>query len=213
MEFLLHSQYDPPMTQQRTHGDAAGPSLTFIGHIETPYETQDDCPYTVNPGGPECRIVLDSPYAAGLTGLAAGERILVLYWLDRAKRDKPLVGVRRSGKVGAGAFAARTPNRPNPIGAAVVTIEALEGPVVTVRGVSLRDRHAAARSQAGIAGGGAGRRFGSVTAAAPLGANWLDRRHFGRDQGHYRQGPLSGALAHLHGEDPSGRLGASLSQC
>ena len=34
--------------------------------------------------------------------------------------------MRRSGKVG-GAFAARTPNRPNPIGAAVVTIEALEG--------------------------------------------------------------------------------------
>lgn len=127
------------MTAQRNHDDPQRnheemPRLTFIGHIETPYETQSDCPYNVNPGGPECRIVVDPAFTAGLTGLAAGDRILVLYWLDRAKRDKPLVGVRRSGKVG-GAFAARTPNRPNPIGAAVVTVEALEGPVVTVRGL------------------------------------------------------------------------------
>jgi tRNA-Thr(GGU) m(6)t(6)A37 methyltransferase TsaA len=147
------------MTQQRTHGDAAGPSLTFIGRIETPYETQSDCPYNVNPGGPECRIVLDPPYAAGLTGLAVGERILVLYWLDRAKRGQPRVGVRRSGKVG-GAFAARTPNRPNPIGAAVVTIQALEGPVVTVRGLDcvngtpLLDLKPALRAEAPTGGSG-----------------------------------------------------------
>ena len=31
MEFPEHSQYDLPMTQQRTHGDATGPCLTFIG--------------------------------------------------------------------------------------------------------------------------------------------------------------------------------------
>jgi tRNA-Thr(GGU) m(6)t(6)A37 methyltransferase TsaA len=120
------------MSQHRS--DAVVPSLTFIGHIETPYQTQDECPYTVNPGGPECRVVLDPAFAPGLTGLAAGDRILVLYWLDRAKRDKSLVGVRRSGNV-AGAFAARTPHRPNPIGAAVVTIEALEGAVLQVRGL------------------------------------------------------------------------------
>lgn len=110
------------------------PRLEFIGHIETPYETPADCPYTVNPGGPICRVVLDPPYAAGLKGLAAGDRILVLYWLDRAKRDRPLVAERRSGKV-AGAFAARTPHRPNPIGVAVVAIEAIDGPVVQVRGL------------------------------------------------------------------------------
>ena len=122
----------PPMSQQRS--DAGRPGLDFIGRIETPYETPEDCPYTVNPGGPLCRIVVDPRYAAGLKGLAGGDRILVLYWLDRANRGKPLVGVRRSGNV-AGAFAARTPHRPNPIGAAVVTIEALEGAVLRVRGL------------------------------------------------------------------------------
>lgn len=120
------------MTQHHAHDDT--PCLEFIGHIETPYETQEDCPYNVNPGGPLCRVVVDARYAAGLKGLTVGDRVLVLYWLDRAHRSKSLVGVRRSGKV-AGAFAARTPHRPNPIGAAVVTIEALEGAAIEVRGL------------------------------------------------------------------------------
>lgn len=108
--------------------------LVCIGHIETPYETAAECPYTVNPGGPECRVVVRAEYAAGLTGLEVGGLILVLYWLDRANRHKALVGERRSGKV-AGAFAARTPHRPNPIGVAVVTIQGIEGRVLKVRGL------------------------------------------------------------------------------
>lgn len=134
--------------------------LVFIGRIETPYPSSAECPYTVNPGGPECRIVVDSPYAAGLTGLEVGGRILVLYWLDRANRAKPLVGERRSGKV-AGAFAARTPHRPNPIGAAVVVIEGIEGSVLRVRGLDcvngtpLIDIKPAMRAEAPAGGGGA----------------------------------------------------------
>lgn len=116
-------------------GEAAGDHrLVVIGHIETPYGSPEDCPYTVNPAGPVCRVVVAQKYAAGLTGLEKGNRILVLYWLDRANRAKALVAERRSGKI-AGAFAARTPHRPNPIGAAVVAIEAIEGPVLLVRGL------------------------------------------------------------------------------
>jgi tRNA-Thr(GGU) m(6)t(6)A37 methyltransferase TsaA len=142
---------------KRQSGEGA-PSLAFIGHIETPYENPEDCPYTVNPGGPPCRIVFDPAYVAGLKGLEVGGRILVLYWLDRAHRDKPLVGVRRSGKV-AGAFAARTPHRPNPIGAAVVSIEAIDGPVLQVRGLDcvngtpLLDVKPAIRAESPAAGG------------------------------------------------------------
>jgi tRNA-Thr(GGU) m(6)t(6)A37 methyltransferase TsaA len=134
--------------------------LEFIGHIETPYETQADCPYTVNPGGPECRVVVDPNYAAGLTGLEAGVRVLLLYWLDRANRARPLVGERRSGKV-AGVFAARTPHRPNPIGAAVVMVEAVDGPALKVRGLDcvngtpLLDIKPAMRAESPAGGGGA----------------------------------------------------------
>ena len=138
----------------------SGRDLVFIGHIETPYETPADCPYTVNPGGPECRVVVDPEYAAGLTGLEVGVRILLLYWLDRANRARPLVAERRSGKI-AGVFAARTPHRPNPIGAAVVTIEAIEGLALKVRGLDcvngtpLLDIKPAMRAESPTGGGGA----------------------------------------------------------
>jgi len=120
------------MTNDAVSG--AGEQLVFIGHIETPYLTPEDCPYTVNPGGPECRIVIQPQYAAGLTGLEVGGRILVLYWLDKASRNKPLVAERRSGKV-AGVFAARTPHRPNPIAVAVVTIAAIDGSILIAHGL------------------------------------------------------------------------------
>jgi tRNA-Thr(GGU) m(6)t(6)A37 methyltransferase TsaA len=124
-------RYDAAVNNAKSEEAA---SLVFIGRIETPYSTLGDCPYNVNPGGPLCRIVIDERYASGLVGIEPGARILVLYWLDRAKRDRPLVAERRSGKV-AGAFAARTPHRPNPVGAAVVTVEAVEGATLTVRGM------------------------------------------------------------------------------
>ena len=137
-----------------------GERLVFIGHIETPYQTPADCPYTVNPGGPECRVVVDQPYAAGLAGLEVGARILVLYWLDKASRSKPLVAERRSGKI-AGAFAARTPHRPNPIGVAVLVIDAIDGSVLKVRGLDcvsgtpLIDIKPAMRAESPAGGGGA----------------------------------------------------------
>ena len=146
------------MTDAQSGG--AGEHLVFIGHLETPYATPADCPYTVNPGGPECRIVVHPQFSAGLTGLEVGDRILVLYWLDRANRTKPLVAERRSGKI-AGAFAARTPHRPNPIGAAVLVIDAIDGAVVKVRGLDcvngtpLIDIKPAMRAESAAIGGGA----------------------------------------------------------
>ena len=140
--------------------NGAGEHLVFIGHIETPYPTSADCPYTVNPGGPECRIVVQPRFTAGLTGLEPGNRILVLYWLDRANRAKSLVAERRSGKI-AGAFAARTPHRPNPIGAAVLVIDSIEGAVLKVRGLDcvngtpLIDIKPATRAESPAGGGGA----------------------------------------------------------
>ena len=136
-----------------------GERVVPIGRIETPYARRSECPYNVNPGGPPCRIVVAERYAAGLTGLEVGNRILVLYWLDRADRDRSLVAERRSGKV-AGAFAARTPHRPNPIGAAVVTVEAIEGATLTVRGLDcvngtpLLDIKPAMRAESPGGGGG-----------------------------------------------------------
>jgi tRNA-Thr(GGU) m(6)t(6)A37 methyltransferase TsaA len=159
LEFLARIKVEFQIMSDAKHS-GAGEQLVFIGHIETPYKTPADCPYTVNPGGPECRIVLKSQYATGLTGLEVGGRILVLYWLDKASRNKPLVAERRSGKV-AGAFAARTPHRPNPIGAAMLLIDSIEGAVLKVRGLDcvsgtpLLDIKPAMRAEFPAGGGGA----------------------------------------------------------
>jgi len=155
---ILLGYYWDIMSEEKVRD--AGEQLVFIGHIETPYATPADCPYTINPGGPECRIVVHPKYAAGLTGLEVGGRILVLYWLDKASRSKPLVAERRSGNV-AGAFAARTPHRPNPIAAAVLLIDGIDGAVLKVRGLDcvsgtpLIDIKPAMRAEFPAGGGGA----------------------------------------------------------
>lgn len=111
-------------------------TLHPIGHIETPYRTLDDCPNNVQQNGPVCTLVLDPDYAAGLRGLSVGQKILLLYWFDKSKRD--LLVQHRRGDPAApllGTFCLRSPHRPNPIAIAEVPIEAIDGNKVQVRGL------------------------------------------------------------------------------
>jgi len=105
-----------------------------IGHIITPYKTIEECPRNISPDGPVCHLVVDEDLRDGLMGLQAGQRILILYWLDEADRMVVQQNSRRTGEM-AGVFALRTPNRRNPIGAAVLPIESIENGTITVRGL------------------------------------------------------------------------------
>lgn len=109
--------------------------LTYIGKITTPYTFVEECPNNVEDQGPTCRITLFEKFKQGLSGLAAGDNILVLYWLMDAQRDQ-MVQVGRQGQ-SKGTFALRSPHRPNPIGAAELSIEAIDidNGVITVRGL------------------------------------------------------------------------------
>ncbi len=109
-------------------------TLVHIGRIETPWARVEDCPRNIQPEGPPCRLLVEPKYLPALEGLAAGDLILVLYWLGEADRERLVGRSRRTGRP-AGAFARRTPHRPNPIGAAVLRIEAIEGGAITVRGL------------------------------------------------------------------------------
>ena len=71
-------------------------------------------------------------------GLEAGRKILVLYWLEDADRNRLLQNPPHIGKL-KGTFALRSPHRPNPIGAAVVEIEAVSGNAIDVRGLDCVD--------------------------------------------------------------------------
>ena len=114
-------------------------NLTAIGHIETPYHSLDDCPRNIQTdGGPACQLILNRDLSEALTGLIAGQRILVLYWFERSNRQVLQQKSRRTGEL-AGVFSLRSPNRPNPIGAAVLPIEQIDGHIITVRGLDCLD--------------------------------------------------------------------------
>ncbi len=108
-------------------------TLKFIGQINTPYLAIDTCPNNIQDNGPVCEIALYDDYKEGLLGLSDGQDILILYWLGDASRNE-LVQTSRQQMV-KGTFALRSPNRPNPIGAAVLPIENIRNGVITVKGL------------------------------------------------------------------------------
>lgn len=67
-----------------------------------------------------------------------GQKILILYWFENTNRDVIHQKSRSSGEM-IGTFSLRSPHRPNPIGAAVVTIETIKKEVVFVKGLDCLD--------------------------------------------------------------------------
>jgi len=109
----------------------------FIGTIHTPWKTRQECPKRGSTDGPVCTIVIDERWREGLTGLAGHQRVQVLYWMDRARRD--LVLQTPFQKETRGTFALRSPVRPNPIASSLVELVSVEGNSVQVRGLDCLD--------------------------------------------------------------------------
>lgn len=112
--------------------------LTFIGRIRTPWDSRLLCPRQGRHDGPQCRIEIFEPWVPALAGVEAFERLEVLYWLDRSRRDLVLQSPASSGKV-HGTFSLRSPVRPNPIGTSIVVLDGIEGNVLLVRGLDCLD--------------------------------------------------------------------------
>lgn len=112
--------------------------LWYIGVIRTPWTKRGECPRKGSPDGPVCRIEVDPRWAAALEGVRPGGWMQVLYWMDRARRDLVRQAPRHDGGT-LGTFALRSPIRPNPIASSVVSVEAVEGCVLSVRGLDCLD--------------------------------------------------------------------------
>jgi tRNA-Thr(GGU) m(6)t(6)A37 methyltransferase TsaA len=70
----------------------------------------------------------------GLLGLHQGDQMIVITWLDRARRDVLSVHPRGDPKRPLlGVFNTRSPDRPNPIGLHTVEIIAIDAARVRVR--------------------------------------------------------------------------------
>jgi tRNA-Thr(GGU) m(6)t(6)A37 methyltransferase TsaA len=112
--------------------------LYFIGRIRTPWTRREDCPKNPSEADAECTVELDPRWADGLTGVATCTHLIVLYWMDKARRDL-VVQVPRHYNEPRGTFALRSPARPNPIALSVVRLLRVEGTRLIVSGIDCLD--------------------------------------------------------------------------
>lgn len=111
-----------------------------IGRIESPLTDPQSAPMQADEGAPAAWLVFAPEAAAGLAGIRPGDEILVLTWLDRARRDVLTVHPRGDpSRPLAGVFGTRSPHRPNPIGLHRAEVTAVEGRRVRVRALEALD--------------------------------------------------------------------------
>jgi tRNA-Thr(GGU) m(6)t(6)A37 methyltransferase TsaA len=107
--------------------------LVPIGEVESPLTDLASAPKQGHEGAPNAWLVFEEGVLGGLDGLSPGNRVIVLTWLDRARRDvlrvHPRDDVRNPMQ---GVFNTRSSDRPNPIGLHEVEIVAIDGHRVRV---------------------------------------------------------------------------------
>ena len=116
-------------------------SLYFIGRIRTPWTARKDCPKNARASresGVVCTIEVDPRWERALPGVETCTHLIVLYWMDRARRDLVVQAAKHYGE-GRPTFALRSPVRPNPIALAVVELRKVEGNRLEVVGLDCLD--------------------------------------------------------------------------
>ncbi len=113
--------------------------LYFIGHIRTPYATLADCPKNPLQSTCEAQLEVAPRFAAGLDGLDGFSHLIVLYWMDAARRDLIRQTPRHADRP-RGVFSLRSPLRPNPIALCIVPLRAIDGHTLTIGPIDCRDR-------------------------------------------------------------------------
>ena len=95
----------------------------------TPWTECLKAPRRGRPDGPVCRIEAFEPWVAALDGVAAFERLEVLYWLHLSRRDLVRQSPANNG-ISRGTFSLRSPVRLNPIGTSITVLVGIDGPNV-----------------------------------------------------------------------------------
>jgi tRNA-Thr(GGU) m(6)t(6)A37 methyltransferase TsaA len=94
-----------------------------IGVIHSQLVDLADAPRQGDEGGCEAWLEFNPQVAQGLAGIQVGDRLIVLTWLHRARRDVLQVHPRgQRDRPLTGVFATRSPNRPNPVGLHQVSV-------------------------------------------------------------------------------------------
>jgi tRNA-Thr(GGU) m(6)t(6)A37 methyltransferase TsaA len=114
--------------------------LVAIGTVASPLKDRAAAPKQGDEGAPEAWLVFEPRFADALDGLAEGDDLLVLTWLDRASRDVLRVHPRDDlSNPERGVFGTRSADRPNPFGLHRVHVVAIDGTRFRVRDLEALD--------------------------------------------------------------------------
>lgn len=108
-------------------------TLTPIGRVESTLADPSEAPRQGSEGAPDAWLVLEPRVRDAIDGITPGARVIVLTWLDRARRDVLRVHPRDDASNPLrGVFSTRSADRPNPIGLHEVEVLEIEGERVKV---------------------------------------------------------------------------------
>src|SRR5262245_516597 len=114
--------------------------ITPLGWVESPLTDPAEAPKQGDEGAPDACIAFEPDVLDALDGIAEGDEVIVLTWLDRADREVLRVHPRGDpSRPEQGVFTTRSPDRPNPIGLHRVRVLAIDGPRVEVQNLEALD--------------------------------------------------------------------------
>lgn len=118
----------------------AGYEVVPVGWVESPLIDRESAPKQGDEGAPEAWLAFREDVAAAVGDLAVGDEVLVVTWLDRARRDVLAVHPRDDlDRPVVGVFSTRSADRPNPIGLHRVRVLVIDGSRVRVSGLEALD--------------------------------------------------------------------------
>ncbi len=101
-------------------------NVVFIGKIKSPWKTRTECPKNIAQArlkNQSATLEIDPPWRLGLDGVERHSHLIVMYWMQEARRDLIVLKPRHRPEP-AGVFSLRAPARPNPI--AISTVRLIE---------------------------------------------------------------------------------------
>jgi tRNA-Thr(GGU) m(6)t(6)A37 methyltransferase TsaA len=114
--------------------------LRPIGWVQSSLVDREAAPRQGDEGAPDCWLVFEPAVREGLRDIMVGTEVILLTWLDRARRDLLAVHPRNDpARPLTGVFSTRSPDRPNPIGLHRVEILAVDGLRLRVRNLEALD--------------------------------------------------------------------------
>lgn len=111
-----------------------------IGTVESTLKDLEAAPRQADEGAPQAWLRMDHDVIEGLQSLRAGDEVILITWLDRARRDVLKVHPRGdASRALEGVFNTRSSHRPNPVGLHHVVLEEIEGARIRVRSLEALD--------------------------------------------------------------------------